>query len=137
MSPPEGLDGVGHWPELVQEEPLTRTELLYNYQDRAARAGRPGPATDGAPVAGLRWGRWKYLSSVAGFSGWQQPPEDQKAGGNDTRALSVPETTDHHYSLLFDLSVDPEERTNLASEEPQVAMDPSHHPTLRADGAGD
>ena len=112
VAPPEGLDGVGHWAELVEEAPLTRTELLYNYKARK---------DEEEPVAGLRWGSWKYLWSVAGFDGWQPAPEDQRVEVESKPAPSS-SASPHHYHLLFDLSVDPEERNNLAEEQPQVNM---------------
>ena len=120
VAPPEGLDGVGHWTELVEEAPLTRTELLYNYK---AREGEE------EPVAALRWGDWKYLWSVTGFDGWQPAPEDEK----ESQSVPPSSTSPHHYHLLFDLSVDPEERNNLAEEQPQVIQDRRHH----AGGGGD
>jgi len=108
----EGLDGIDQWAALKNPSmESVRHEMVYNiFYPTWDLSGGP-------PVSALRQGDWKFLRRTVGFAGWGEAPEQSNI--TDSEPGEVEDVREQ----LFNLSVDPEERENLAEVETERAAE--------------
>jgi arylsulfatase B/arylsulfatase I/J len=110
------LDGFNVWETINTGEPSPRTELLHNIDPvKTPWYGKRGSrGYQWCPQAALRVGDWKLLTGCPGDSRWIPPPNsslnlnEENYLNNDTKKL-----------FLFNITQDPEERHELASQYPE------------------
>lgn len=111
------LDGFDIWNSLLKNKASPRKEILYNINPLCTS----GQAN--APKAGLRIGEWKLLSycyQIKGINGSSStgPVTPHKTKGPPSSSL--PFLGPNSWPMLFNLTADPGETTNLAPKNQKV-----------------
>ena len=128
-APGFALDGVSQWGVLSAGLPAARDEVLLEADPFAfPHFGPPDCNGDehATPYYGIRSGRWKLMLGDPGAtfntsdlgSGWWCTGPPCPASHNNSASTGGP--FPQHGALLFDVEADPTERTDLASQNPDV-----------------
>jgi len=123
------LDGVDHWKHIVDPTEQTgtpRAELLHNI-DLWSLYQYGNMTLLNTPVQAIRVGDWKLLTGQDD-SEWYEPDSSPCSGGSGYCTPTYESTDDCSFSYsnniyLFNISADPGETTNLATDYPAVVSE--------------
>jgi len=105
------VDGVNQWPALTQDASAPRTQFVYNID--------PCPGGKQANMSAIRVGDWKYILA-------DRMPDDvwmPAAWVPPSTPSILPPASVATGPFLFNIRLDPEERTNLATTNPAKAKE--------------
>ena len=113
------LDGYDVWRSISDGEPSPRTEILHNIDPMAPLYGFRWNLSefDNRVTAAIHVGNWKLITGDPFNGTWTAPPEDPML-----HSILDPERKSKNI-WLFDLSTDPEEKTDLSDQRQDVAVE--------------
>ena len=112
------VDGFDVWKSIVNGEPSPRQEILHNIDPLMPKHGSVLNISkfDNRVRAAIRVGNWKLITGNPLDGSWIAPPEDT---GNH----SIPDPDPKSKNIwLFDLSKDPNEKTDLFEQRRDIAV---------------
>lgn len=115
------LDGVNQWKTISKNTKSNRSEFLININpfgilNRTMRMG-----FDISSFSGIRVGDWKLLTGVNTGGNWYKPPEwSNIAGQADELQKYVGPYANETLVKLFNIALDPYERTDLSAQYPDI-----------------
>ena len=113
------VDGFDVWSSISNGDPSPRTEILHNIDPlRLLRGSRLNISQfDNRVFAAIRVGDWKLITGNQFNGSWIAPPEDPTC-----QSISDPDPESKNI-WLFDLSSDPEEKTDLFDLRQDIAVE--------------
>ena len=116
------IDGIDQWQALVVNKSSARSEMLYNIDPGNAFPGSFGPWVNG----GIRVNEMKLMVGNPGMPDGRIPPSEViyvYQTNREIRALNrlfASEDLGWNSVLLFNLTADPFEKTNVAAQHPKI-----------------
>ncbi|KAI8501713.1 hypothetical protein Bbelb_209840 [Branchiostoma belcheri] len=116
------LDSHDVWEAISEGKPSPRKEILHNIDPMFNTVNSPQPHQwEGSMFntsvhAAIRSGDWKLLTGDPGHASWVPPPSSKQP-------WEKPKDPPGKHLWLFNIREDPEERTDLSQDHPQVVQE--------------